>query len=81
MDYLQQEQVIQFLMGLNDCFNKVKRQILLLNPLPPESCLLHSVTRGETKGDRTTSKFTIELLLKDRSLLLRDLMVQGLKTY
>ena len=47
LDHLQQEHVLQFLMGLNDDFAAVRGQILLMEPLPPINKVYSLVTQEE----------------------------------
>ena len=50
MDYLQQEFVMQFLMGLNESFAHVRAQILLLDHLPPLNKVLYLVVQEERQS-------------------------------
>ena len=40
--YRAEDQIMQFLTGLNESFSVVKSQILLMDPLPPIQLLIHS---------------------------------------
>ncbi|RVW53767.1 hypothetical protein CK203_112885 [Vitis vinifera] len=46
LEYQQQENVIEFLMGLNDSYAQTRGQILMMEPLPPLSKLQRENMRG-----------------------------------
>ena len=47
LEYQQQENVIQFLMGLNDSYAQTRGQILMMEPLPPLSKVFALVIQEE----------------------------------
>lgn len=53
LGYFHQEQVMQFLMGLNDSFNQVKSQILLMTPFPPINQVFSMVLQKEKQREIT----------------------------
>lgn len=52
-DHQQRGYVMQFLMGLNDLFSKVRAQILLLDPLPPLNKVFSLVIQEERQREIT----------------------------
>jgi hypothetical protein len=58
-EYHHQEYVLQFLMGLNESFSHVKRQILLMDPLPPINKVFSLVVQHERQSEISGSLSTM----------------------
>lgn len=58
MDYHQQEQIMQFLNGLNDAYAATREQILFIEPLPPLSNVYAVVLNQESQKGLTISTKT-----------------------
>lgn len=52
---LQNQQIMQFLMGLNDAFNNVRGSILMTRPFPNIDQIFQIVTQDETQREITQS--------------------------
>jgi len=48
--YREQDYVMQFLMGLNECYLVIKMQILLMDPLPPLNHVFSMVLQYERQN-------------------------------
>ena len=59
MDFQQQEYVMQFLMGLNDCYTQTWAQILMLATLPPFSKVFTLVVQEEFQQYITHDTFSL----------------------
>lgn len=53
-DFQQQEQILQFLMGLNESFSQIRVQILLIDPLPPINKAFSLVVQEERQRSINT---------------------------
>lgn len=49
--YYEEEQLLQFLMGLDDCYSNVRCQILMMEPLPPLNKVFAIVQQDKTQRD------------------------------
>ena len=47
------EHIMYFLMGLNDCYTSVRDQILLMDPLPPMNAVFTKITQQERQREIT----------------------------
>lgn len=55
-EFQQQEQTVQFLMGLNDSFTHIRGHILLMEPMPPTNKILALILQEEQQNSLATSK-------------------------
>lgn len=55
-EFQQQEQTVQFLMGLNDSFTRIRGHILLMEPMPPTNKILALILQEEQQNSLATSK-------------------------
>lgn len=58
--YRTEDQIIQFLIGLNESFSVVKTQILLMDPLPSINKVYSSVVQEEIQNDVVSTPLTID---------------------
>ena len=78
VDHVQQQKLLQFLMGLNDNFQNARSQILLLNPLPSLNQAYAMVLQDEAQ--RLVTSISLNPSSETVALVARGSATKGSKT-